>query len=61
MTIILFIPLGLLCLAISFLGLRRNHKRHAFVCALMGLFFLGVAALMSYGTSLLIEKLPPFS
>ncbi|MDT8420076.1 MAG: hypothetical protein RQ754_06560 [Desulfuromonadales bacterium] len=61
MTIILFIPLGLLCLVISLLGLRRNHKRHAIVCALMGLFFLGVAALLSYGTSLLIDNLPPLS
>lgn len=61
MIIILFIPLGLLCLAIAYLGLRRNRKRHAIVCALMGLFFLSVAALLSYGTSILVAKLPPIT
>ncbi|PLX87362.1 MAG: hypothetical protein C0618_06990 [Desulfuromonas sp.] len=61
MIIILFIPLGILCLIISYLGLRRNRKRHALVCAMMGLFFLGVAAALSYWTSILIEKMPPLS
>lgn len=61
MIIILFIPLGLLSLALAFLGLRRNRMRHALVCALFGLFFLSVAALLSYGTSVLLQKLPPLT
>jgi hypothetical protein len=61
MIIILFIPLGLISLTIAFLALRHNRKRYAFVCVLFGLFFLSVAALLSYGTSVLIEKMPPFT
>jgi len=61
MIIILFIPLGLLSLTIAFLALRCGRKRHALICVLFGLFFLGVAALLSYGTIVLIEKMPPLT
>ncbi|HEX9777527.1 MAG TPA: hypothetical protein VGA63_05210 [Geopsychrobacteraceae bacterium] len=57
MIILLFIPLGMLCLVLSLLCLRIGRLRHALTCALFGLFFLGAAALLSYGTGILIEKL----
>ena len=57
MIILLFIPLGLFCLVLAILCLRQGHRRHALACSLFSLFFLGAAALMSYGTSVLVEEL----
>ncbi len=57
MIILLCIPLGLLCLILAVLCLRANRKYHALACVLTGCFFLGAAALMSYGTSVLIEAI----
>ena len=58
MIIILCIPLGVLCLVLACLCFGVNRRRHAVVCSLLGVFFLGVAALASYGTSVLIQSLP---
>lgn len=56
MIILFFIPLGIFCLVLAVLCLRVGRMRHALTCVLFGLFFLGAAALMSYGTSILLEN-----
>ncbi|PLX84190.1 MAG: hypothetical protein C0617_08930 [Desulfuromonas sp.] len=57
MIVLLSIPLGIFCLVLAVLCLRARKRNHALVCALIGVFFLGAAALMSYGTSVLIEEI----
>lgn len=57
MIIILCIPLGLLCLLVAVLCVRARRRKHALVCTLIGLFFLGAAALMAHWTQVLAEEI----
>ncbi|HKL26190.1 MAG TPA: hypothetical protein VJ910_08215 [Desulfuromonadales bacterium] len=57
MMILACIPLGVLCLILAMLCLRSGRRRHALVCAIFGFFFLGAAALMSYGTQVLLQEI----
>jgi len=57
MFLLLFIPLGLLCLVLAVLALRVGRKKHALVCAVLVVFFWGSAALMGYGTGVLLQSL----
>jgi predicted PurR-regulated permease PerM len=57
MIILLSIPLGILCLILAGMCLRVRKRRHASVCALIGLFFLALAAVMSYATNVLVQEI----
>lgn len=57
MIILLCLPLGVLCLVLAVLCLRVRRRRHALACALIGAFFLASAAVMSYGSSVLIQAI----
>lgn len=57
MVIILSVPIGVISLLVAAQCLRSGLKRHAIVCTLVGVFFLGIAFLMSYGTSVLVEQI----
>jgi len=57
MIIILSVPIGVISLLVAALCLRGGLKRHAIIYTLIGIFFLGAAALMSYGTTVLVEQI----
>ncbi len=57
MIIVLSIPLGILCLIIAGMCLRGRMMSQAVVCALTGLFFLALAAVMSYATNALVLEI----
>lgn len=57
MILFLFFPLGLFSLVLAVICLRAGKIPHSLLCTLTGLVFLGVASLMSYGTTLLIAEI----
>ena len=57
MIIILSIPLGILCLILAGMCLRVRKMPHALVCALTCVFFLALAAVMSYATNVLVQEI----
>jgi hypothetical protein len=59
MIILFCAPIGVLCFALAVMCLRVKRKRHAVACSLLGAFFLSVAVLAGYGTSILIQSLSP--
>ena len=57
MMIVLFVPLGMLCLAVGWMCFKTNRPAKAVSIAVLGVFFLVSAWLMGYGTILMLEKI----
>ncbi|MEA3464759.1 MAG: hypothetical protein U9R29_01860 [Thermodesulfobacteriota bacterium] len=57
MMIVLFIPLGILCLSVGWLCFKVNQPVKAVTIALIGVFFLVSAWLMGYGSMLLLQNI----
>lgn len=59
MLIILSIPLGILSFIIAYHCYKANHAVKALWCAAIGVFFLVGAAVMGYGTVVMMQNIEP--
>ena len=59
MMILLFVPLGILCFIVAYHCLKAKHSIKAIWCAVLGTFFLFSAAVMGYGTCVMLQNIEP--
>lgn len=59
MMILLSIPLGILCFIVAYHCYRANHAMKAVWCAALGVLFLVGAAVMGYGTVVMMQNIEP--
>ncbi|MCA1796702.1 MAG: hypothetical protein LC645_04005 [Geobacteraceae bacterium] len=59
MMILLSIPLGILCFIVAYHCYRADHAAKAVWCAALGVFFLVGAAVMGYGTVVMMQNIEP--
>jgi len=59
MMIILAVPLGILCFIVAYHCYRAKHAKKAVWCAALGVFFLVGAAVMGYGTVVMMQNIKP--
>lgn len=59
MLIILAIPLGILSFILAYHCYKANHAAKALWCVAIGIFFLVGAAVMGYGTVVMMQNIEP--
>ena len=59
MMVILAVPLGILCFIVAYHCLKANHAIKALWCAALGVMFLVGAAVMGYGTVVMMQNIEP--